>query len=180
MASLLGLALLSWLLALITLMYFVGSIGSPFFIHPRLGKSGKPFNLIKFRTLQNRGADLQARRFALGDFLRATSLDELPQLINILRGDMSFVGPRPLPVEYGSLFDKRQWARHTVRPGLTGWAQVNGRNTISWKEKFELDIYYVGNLGFWFDMKILVKTVILLLSFRKDVSLEEKRFTGNG
>lgn len=133
----------------------------------------------KFRTLSvDENKDLQQRRFILGDVLRKTSLDELPQLWNVLNGEMSLVGPRPLPVEYDNLFSPDQRRRFTVKPGLTGWAQVNGRHSITWKEKLELDNWYVKNISFVFDIRILFKTVVLLLSFNKDRSLEEEKFTG--
>ncbi len=150
-----------------------------FFIQERTGKSNKPFQLFKFRTLKSTGSSLAERRFWLGDFLRATSLDELPQLINVLKGEMSLIGPRPLPVEYLSLMNDEQKKRHQVKPGITGWVQVNGRNAISWHEKFELDNYYVKHVSFLLDVKIVFKTIQLLLSFKKDISLSERKFTGN-
>lgn len=133
----------------------------------------------KFRTLSvDENKDLQQRRFILGDVLRKTSLDELPQLWNVLNGEMSLVGPRPLPVEYDQLFSEEQRKRLEVKPGITGWAQVHGRHSISWKEKLDLDNWYVKNISFIIDMQILYKTVVLLLSFKKDRSLEEEKFTG--
>jgi undecaprenyl phosphate N,N'-diacetylbacillosamine 1-phosphate transferase len=128
---------------------------------------------VKMRT-----SPLDKRRFAWGNFLRQSNLDELPQLWNVLKGEMSFIGPRPLPVEYSTLFSVEQNQRHKVRPGITGWAQVCGKNSISWQEKFELDLYYVNNISFLLDLKILLKTFILVLSFKKDTSLHEKKFTG--
>lgn len=136
--------------------------------------------MFKFRTLKQSGDTLEKRRFWWGDFLRRTSFDELPQLWNVLKGDMSFVGPRPLPVEYLPLFSEEQRTRHTVRPGITGLAQVNGRHSISWEEKFQFDLLYVQKLSFLLDLKILVKTVVLVLSLKKDASLQEPKFTGNG
>lgn len=177
--SLLFLILFSWLLIVIILIYILTLSFPFFFVHQRTGKQGGTFRLFKFRTLKPRGNSLQERRFWLGDFLRATSLDELPQLINVLKGEMSLIGPRPLPVEYLPLMSAEQKQRHLVKPGITGWAQVNGRNAISWKEKFELDNYYVQHVSFWLDVKIVFKTIQLLLSFKKDVSLNEKPFTGN-
>ena len=150
-----------------------------FFFQERTGIQGKPFRLIKFRTLKSIGSSLEERRFWLGDFLRATSLDELPQLINVLKGEMSLIGPRPLPVEYLALMSDEQKKRHLVKPGITGWAQVNGRNAISWQEKFALDNYYVKHVSFLLDVKIVFKTIQLLLSFKKDISLSEQKFTGN-
>jgi len=133
--------------------------------------------MIKFRTLKV--SDEQDRRFVLGNVLRFLSLDELPQLLNVLMGDMSLIGPRPLPIEYLPLFSAEQKKRHDVRPGITGWAQVNGRNSVSWEQKFKFDVMYVQKVSFLFDAKIVVKTIILLLSFRKDTSLLEKKFTGS-
>lgn len=144
-----------------------------------MGKSGVPFSMLKFRTLSdNENLPLDKRRFTLGSVLRLTNLDELPQLWNVLKGEMSFIGPRPLPVEYRELFSVEQNQRHKVRPGITGWAQVCGKNSISWQQKFELDLYYVNNISFLVDLKILLKTFILVLSFKKDTSLHEKKFTG--
>ena len=109
-----------------------------------------------------------------------TSLDELPQLINVLKGDMSLIGPRPLPLEYIPHFSAEQWKRHLVRPGISGLAQVNGRNAISWQSKFQYDLYYLNNLSLRLDIAILFKTFLLLLSFKKDTSLNEQKFMGNG
>ena len=134
--------------------------GSPvLFRQPRPGYQGRIFDVIKFRTMTSgRGADA-GRITPVGHFLRSTSLDELPELWNVLKGDMSLVGPRPLLVEYLPLYDARQRRRHDVRPGITGWAQVNGRNLLSWEEKFELDVWYVENQSFWLDLRILLMTV---------------------
>jgi sugar transferase EpsL len=135
--------------------------------------------MYKFRTLVvEENLMLENRKFRWGNFLRLTNLDELPQLWNVLKGEMSLVGPRPLPVEYASLFTKEQNIRHTVLPGITGWAQVSGKNDVAWKRKFELDVFYVNNLSFKLDVKILVKTMLLLFTFRKDTSLSEEKFTG--
>lgn len=169
----------SWLILAILLCYAFTFSFPINFTQERTGKHSKPFRLIKFRTLKPSGSSLEARRFWLGDFLRATSLDELPQLINVLKGEMSLIGPRPLPVEYLPLMSKEQKRRHLVKPGITGWAQVNGRNAISWREKFALDDYYVKHVSFGLDVKIILKTIQLLLSFKKDVSLQEKPFLGN-
>jgi lipopolysaccharide/colanic/teichoic acid biosynthesis glycosyltransferase len=121
---------------------------------------------------------LQERRFALGDFLRYCSLDELPQLWNVLKGEMSLIGPRPLLPEYLPLFTGAQRQRHNVRPGITGLAQVSGRNTVPWEKKFALDREYVENLSLALDSKILVRTILLLFAFKRDVSLDEKPFSG--
>ena len=141
-------------------------LGSPvFFTQTRPGLNGKPFKMIKFRSMTDaRGVDGQLlsdaeRLTPFGRFLRASSLDELPELWNILKGDMSLVGPRPLLMEYLPLYSPEQARRHNVRPGITGWAQVNGRNALSWEDKFKLDVWYVDNRSFWLDVKILWLTV---------------------
>ncbi|MEQ8361403.1 MAG: sugar transferase [Cyclobacteriaceae bacterium] len=177
--SVVVLILFSWLVVLIVLAYLLTFQFPVLFVQPRLGKGGKVFHMWKFRTLSVDGTKtLQERRFILGDMLRKTSLDELPQLWNILKGEMSWVGPRPLPLEYDDLFSSEQRKRFLVRPGITGWAQVNGRHDIAWKEKLKLDQYYVQNVSFMLDIRIIIKTVGLLLSFKKDRSLEEEKFTG--
>ena len=137
-----------------------------FFIQKRPGYKSKFFKIIKFRTMKNNIHDSKnkfkndkERLTPIGRFLRKTSLDELPELINILKGEMSFVGPRPLLVEYLPLYSKRQLLRHNVKPGLSGWAQVNGRNSISWKDKFNKDIWYVENISFYLDIKIIFITI---------------------
>lgn len=144
-----------------------------------MGEKGAPFTMLKFRTLSGKEElPLIERKFLLGNFLRLTNLDELPQLWNVLKGEMSIVGPRPLPIEYSTLFSEEQKRRHNVLPGITGWAQVCGKNDISWQEKFELDLYYINRASLFLDLKILVKTIILVFSFKKDTSLNEKKFTG--
>ena len=142
-------------------------IGSPvLFRQVRPGKDAQPFEMIKFRTMTDaRGADGillpdELRLTALGRFMRATSLDELPELWNVVRGDMSLVGPRPLLMQYVPLYDAVQQRRHEALPGITGWAQVNGRNALSWDEKFVLDVWYVDNRSLWLDIKILALTVL--------------------
>lgn len=136
--------------------------------------------MLKFRTLStDEKKPLHERRFLMGNFLRKTNLDELPQLWNVLKGEMSLIGPRPLPVEYTSLLSEEQSKRYEVKPGITGWAQVNDRHSISWQKKFELDNDYIRNVSFGFDLLILLKTIVLLLSFRKDNSLVEEKFKGN-
>ncbi len=173
-------ALLFWFVVLIGLAYLIINQWPLFFFQFRIGEKNKPFSVCKFRTLAaQEDKPLQARRFLLGDFLRGSNLDELPQLWNILKGDMSLIGPRPLPVEYLALMNDDQKRRHLVLPGITGWAQVNGRHSISWQKKFELDIYYVDHISFRLDMLILFKTIVLLLSFKKDKSLVEEKFKGN-
>ncbi|EIA0768036.1 sugar transferase [Vibrio cholerae] len=142
------------------------NLGSPvLFRQTRPGLNGKPFEMIKFRTMKDavdaNGNPLpdSERMTPFGDKLRNSSLDELPELWNVLKGDMSLVGPRPLLMQYLPLYSKEQARRHEVRPGITGWAQINGRNAISWEEKFKLDVWYVDNPSFWLDIKILVLTV---------------------
>lgn len=136
-----------------------------FFYQQRPGKNGKIFKVVKFKTMTDEkdvyGNLLpdEKRLTSVGKFVRSTSLDELPQLINVLKGDMSLIGPRPLLVQYLPLYSKEQLRRHEVRPGITGWAQINGRNAISWKQKFEYDVWYVDNMSFWLDMKILFLTI---------------------
>lgn len=141
-------------------------MGSPvLFRQMRPGLKGTPFMMVKFRTMRDamdaNGEPLPdgERLTRLGQFLRATSLDELPELWNVLKGDMSLVGPRPLLMEYLPLYSPREFRRHDVRPGVTGWAQVNGRNSLSWQQKFEMDVWYVENRSFWLDLRILWMTV---------------------
>ena len=183
-------------LALLVLFPIVGivawkirkNLGSPvLFKQVRPGKDGKPFEMVKFRTMRDavdaNGNPLpdSERLTPFGNWLRSTSLDELPELWNVLKGDMSLVGPRPLLMEYLSLYNSEQYRRHEVRPGVTGWAQVNGRNAISWEEKFKLDVWYVNNQSFWLDIKILWLTVKKVL-VRDGISAEGEatmsKFTG--
>ncbi len=165
------------------------TMGSPIlFTQTRPGYRGEPFRIYKFRTMSNeRGPDGEllpdAQRLgAFGKLLRSTSIDELPELFNVLKGDMSLVGPRPLLMRYLELYDEFQNRRHEVRPGITGWAQVNGRNQLSWDEKFEHDVWYVDNQSLWLDIKILVKTVLQVLK-RDGISQEGEAtaayFTGS-
>lgn len=169
---------LSWLFLAIILLYVVTLQFPIFFTQRRVGRDEHPFTLLKFRTLAKADQDLSQRSFFPGNMMRLTSLDELPQLWNVLKGEMSLIGPRPLPVAYLPLFSPDQRLRHSIRPGITGWAQVNGRHAISWPEKFRLDIFYVKNVSFSLDLKILFKTLQLLWSFKRDVSLSERPFAG--
>lgn len=145
------------------------------FRQKRPGKNEKIFGIYKFRTMTNeKDADGnllsdEQRLVGIGKFIRSTSLDELPQLFNVLKGEMSFVGPRPLLIEYLDLYDDEQQRRHDVKPGITGWAQVNGRNAISWEQKFEYDVWYVDHQSFWLDMKILWMTFLKVVK-RSDIS----------
>lgn len=159
-----GLIILSPVLIICALLIRF-NLGSPiFFRQRRIGKDNKEFEMIKFRSMKDafdkNGNALpdEERMTKLGKVLRSLSLDELPELINILKGDMSLIGPRPLLVQYLPLYNERQIKRHDVTPGLTGWAQVNGRNSLSWSEKFELDVYYVENWSLWLDVKIFFMT----------------------
>ena len=165
-ASLIGLILLSPVI-LITAILVRTKLGSPiFFTQDRVGKDNKIFKMIKFRTMSDERDEYgellsdEYRLTSFGKFLRSTSIDELPELINVLKGDMSLVGPRPLLQEYIPLYSKEQIRRHDVLPGLTGWAQVNGRNSISWCDKFKLDVWYVDNQSFILDIKIILMTIL--------------------
>ncbi len=183
-----ALVLLSPVIVVVSLVV-LADLGRPiFFVQERPGLKGRIFRVFKFRTMREPNPDGlldegdAERMTAIGRLLRSTSLDEVPQLWNVFKGDMSLVGPRPLLKEYLPLYNARQAKRHDVRPGITGWAQVNGRNNLSWQEKFEFDIWYVENQSFWLDMKILMKTVRKVLA-RKDISSEDHptsvRFEGN-
>ena len=173
---------------LITLMLIITNRGKPFFIQPRPGKHEKIFNVIKFKTMNDK-RDSEGNLLPdfkrvtwIGSFIRKTSLDEIPQLINVLMGDMSFVGPRPLLVEYLPLYNNIQKKRHTVKPGITGWAQVNGRNAITWDEKFKLDLYYVDNFSFCLDFKIFVLTILKVLrseDVNSSSTITMEKFNGN-
>ena len=176
-ASVIGLLLLMPVIALVALQ-IRRKLGSPvLFRQVRPGKNGLPFEMIKFRTMRDAVDDEgnllpdSERMTAFGHFLRATSLDELPELWNVLKGDMSLVGPRPLLMEYLPWYSAEQYRRHEVRPGVTGWAQVNGRNAISWEDKFRLDVWYVDNYSFFLDLKILFLTVKKVL-VRDGISAE--------
>ncbi len=164
LVALFGLILLSPLLLFVWLGLLFSNNGKPFFLQKRPGKKGKIFIIIKFRTMNDRldksGKLLPdgERLTAIGKFVRKTSLDEIPQLFNVLKGDMSLIGPRPLLPDYLHLYNDFQKRRHEVKPGITGWAQVNGRNAISWDQKFAYDIWYVDNLSFLVDLKIVFKT----------------------
>ncbi len=191
--SLFALLILSPFLLIMTAVGAVAMHGNPFFTQLRPGKRDKNgkeriFKLIKFRTMTNkRDSDGnllpdEARLTRYGKFLRATSLDELPELINILLGHMAIVGPRPLLVKYIELYNERQRTRHYVRPGLTGYAQIYGRNAISWEERFEKDVYYVENVSLWLDIKILFKTVFVVLKHEgisSETSETMEEFTGS-
>jgi undecaprenyl phosphate N,N'-diacetylbacillosamine 1-phosphate transferase len=167
--SIVSLGLLSPLLLLISFILIISIGGSPFFFQPRPGKNGVIFKIIKFKTMNDR-RDVHGyllpdaeRMTTIGNILRKTSIDEIPQLINVLMGRMSLIGPRPLLVEYLKIYTVEQNRRHEVKPGITGWTQVNGRNALSWEEKFLLDVWYVDNLSFCLDLKILWLTFIKVI-----------------
>ncbi len=167
--SLVLVTLLLPLLALLVILVHI-NLGSPvLFRQQRPGLLGKPFTFYKFRTMNNRTDENgrllpdEDRLTGFGSFLRRTSLDELPQLFNVIRGDMSLVGPRPLLMEYLDLYTEEQMRRHEARPGVTGWAQVNGRNAITWEEKFSLDLWYVDNRSFLLDLRIILLTIVRIV-----------------
>lgn len=167
--SLAGFIVLSPLFLLLTLLLLIVNDGSPFFLQARPGKKNRIFRLIKFKTMNDRtdtSGNLlpdKDRMTKVGRFIRSTSLDEIPQLLNVMKGDMSLIGPRPLLEDYLPLYSEEQARRHEVRPGITGWAQVHGRNTISWQKKFEYDVWYVDHISFRLDLKILLLTVSKVL-----------------
>ncbi len=173
---------------LITLFLAIANNGKPFFFQKRPGAKEKIFTIIKFKTMNDK-KDKEGnllpdanRLTKVGSFVRATSLDEIPQLLNVIKGDMSFVGPRPLLPRYLPLYSETQKKRHLVKPGITGWAQVMGRNAISWEQKFEYDVWYVANQSFKLDIKILLMTVKKVI-FKEDINTEgvatTTPFTGN-
>ena len=176
------------LLLLIICLHFANNGAGVFFTQERPGKNGKIFKVIKFKTMTDEcdaNGDLlpdEQRLTKVGKFIRSTSVDELPQLINVLRGDMALIGPRPLLPQYLPLYNKEQARRHEVRPGITGWAQVNGRNAISWTKKFELDVWYVDHCSFILDLRIIVltiKKVFVREGISSETSATMEYFTGN-
>ena len=187
-ATVIGLLIVSPLFLVISLLSLI-KFGSPIiFCQQRPGLDGKSFMIYKFRTMTDEcdedGKLLtdEQRLMSFGKFMRSTSLDELPKLINVLKGDMSLVGPRPLLMEYLPLYTPEQARRHAVRPGITGWAQVNGRNAISWDEKFKLDVWYVNNQSLWLDIKILfmtVKKVLVRDGISEDGHVTAQKFKGD-
>ena len=186
--SLITFSVLLPLFILITILLFFANKGTPFFLQSRPGKNEKIFKIVKFKTMNDKrdkdGHLLpdENRLTSFGKFIRKTSFDEIPQLLNVIKGDMSLVGPRPLLVGYLPLYNDFQRRRHDVKPGITGWAQVNGRNALSWEKKFELDVWYVSNLSFSLDMKILFLTIKKVftsegINSATDVTME--KFSGN-
>ena len=174
--ALVALLLIGWFLALVAIwLHFANKGAGAFFFQERPGKDGKIFKVIKFKTMtdeRDANGELlpdEARLTKVGTFVRSTSIDELPQLINVLKGDMALIGPRPLLVQYLPLYSKEQMRRHEVRPGISGWAQCHGRNQISWTEKFKLDVWYVDNISLMTDLKVMFITIKKVL-FREDIN----------
>lgn len=184
----LGILILLPVFIIISLILLIVNQGNPFFFQKRPGKDEKIFTLVKFKTMKDirdkQGNLLpdMVRLTKIGAFIRRFSLDEIPNLLNVLIGDMSLIGPRPLFIEYLPLYNEKQSRRHEVSPGITGWAQINGRNTISWKQKFDLDIWYIDNLSFQLDIKIFFLTLIKIFN-TEDVNASEREtmewFNGN-
>jgi len=179
-AALVALIVFSPILIVVFILLSIQNNGKPFFYQTRPGKDKKPFEIIKFKSMtdeKDANGNLlpdNERITKLGAFVRKTSIDELPQLFNVLKGDMGIIGPRPLLFKYMPLYTKEQLRRHDVRPGMTGWAQVNGRNSISWSEKFELDVYYVDNVSLFLDIKIFWLSFTKIFK-AKDVNQTEDR-----
>lgn len=185
--ALFALIILSPIILVITVVLAIDFKGNPFFTQSRPELNGKIFRLIKFKTMTDK-TDVNGnllpdkkRITRVGKFLRSTSLDELPQLINIIKGEMSIIGPRPLKVEYLELYNCEQARRHEIKPGITGWAQINGRNSISWEQKFKYDVWYVDNYSFFLDLKILFLTVIKVVNrtgINQSLDLPMEKFKG--
>jgi len=188
LAAFFGLLVFSPIFIIVMIGLAIANDGKPFFFQARPGKGGKIFNIVKFKTMNDKkdakgnllsDAD---RLTPIGSFVRKTSLDEIPQLINILKGDMSLIGPRPLLPQYLPLYNAEQARRHEVKPGITGWAQVNGRNAISWKRKFELDVYYVNHISLALDVKIFfltIKKVFVREGISQEGQATAEAFNGN-
>lgn len=186
--ALIGFIALSPIFLFITVFLFFANNGKPFFTQMRPGKNARIFKVIKFKTMNDKKdkdgnllPDIE-RLTAIGKFVRKTSLDEIPQLLNVIIGDMSLIGPRPLLVEYLPLYSKEQARRHEVRPGITGWAQVNGRNAISWQQKFEFDVWYIDHISLSLDIKILYltfKKVFKSEGISSSTSVTMEKFEGN-
>lgn len=183
-----GLLILSPIFFVVFISLCLANAGKPFFFQKRPGKNGRIFLIIKFKTMTDKkdaAGNLlpdDKRLTRVGSFVRKTSLDEIPQLINVIKGDMSLIGPRPLLVSYLELYSKNQRRRHEVKPGITGWAQVNGRNTISWEKKFEYDVWYVDHLSFRLDLKILlltIKKVVVSEGISQEGQATAENFKGN-
>lgn len=186
--ALIGFILLLPIFLVVTVLLFFANQGKPFFFQIRPGKNAKLFKIIKFKTMNDKQAKDggllpdHLRLTKVGNFVRKTSLDEIPQLLNVLKGDMSLIGPRPLLPEYLPLYSAEQNRRHLVKPGITGWAQINGRNAISWEQKFKLDTWYVDHLSFLLDLRILLltlKKVVVREGISSTTSVTMEKFTGN-
>ena len=188
LVAFMALILLSPFLLLVAILLWINNNGNIFFVQQRPGKDARLFSVMKFKTMNDKKDEHgnllpdKKRITAMGRFIRSTSIDELPQLINVLKGDMSLIGPRPLLPKYLPLYNEQQKKRHAVRPGITGWAQVNGRNAISWHQKFEYDVWYVNNLSFLVDLKILwltFKKIIIREGINSNDNVTMTPFTGN-
>ena len=186
--ALIGFILISPIFIAVAILLFFVNGGKAFFLQQRPGKNERIFKIIKFKTMNDRKDDngnlLPAveRITAIGNFVRKLSLDEIPQMLNVITGDMSLIGPRPLLVEYLPLYDEVQKRRHEVRQGITGWAQVNGRNAISWQKKFEYDVWYVDNISFVLDLKIIfltIKKVLVREGITSKTNVTMEKFRGN-
>lgn len=186
--ALFGLIVLSPLFIMVVIGLYLANNGKPFFFQTRPGKDGKLFRIIKFKTMNDKkdaGGNLlpdAERLTSIGSFVRKTSLDEIPQLINVIKGDMSLIGPRPLLPQYLELYNDFQRRRNEVKPGITGWAQVNGRNAISWEKKFEYDVWYVDHISFLLDLKILfltIKKVFIREGISQEGQATAEEFKGN-
>nr|WP_315190275.1 sugar transferase [uncultured Flavobacterium sp.] len=183
-----GLLVLSPIFLIVMVWLYFANQGKPFFFQMRPGKNGKNFKIIKFKTMNDKKDNLgnllsdEFRLTNIGKFVRKTSLDEIPQLINVVKGDMSIIGPRPLLPEYLPLYNETQNRRHDVLPGITGWAQINGRNAISWQQKFEFDVWYVDNVSFLLDLKIIfltIKKIFKSEGINSNNSVTTEAFKGN-
>jgi undecaprenyl phosphate N,N'-diacetylbacillosamine 1-phosphate transferase len=181
-------SVLSPVFIVVTILLAIANSGKPFFFQLRPGKNERIFKVIKFKTMNDRrdskGELLpdSVRLTGIGKFIRKTSLDELPQMLNVFKGDMSLIGPRPLLVEYLPLYNETQRKRHWVKPGITGWAQVNGRNTLTWQQKFEYDVWYVNNISFALDFKIFfltIRNIVKSEGISSETSATMEKFTGN-
>ena len=186
--AIIGILLFSPLFVILTIILYFANRGQPFFFQLRPGKGGKLFRIIKFKTMNNKrdtGGNLfpDAERLTkIGELIRKTSLDEIPQLLNVIKGEMSLVGPRPLLPSYLELYNDFQKRRNEVKPGITGWAQINGRNHISWEKKFNYDVWYVDHVSFWLDFKILIITILKVIKsegINEEGQATSEEFKGN-
>ena len=186
--AIIGILLFAPLFVIFMITLYFANGGQPFFFQLRPGKGGKLFKIIKFKTMNDKrdaGGNLfpDAERLTkIGKFIRKTSLDEIPQLLNVIKGEMSLVGPRPLLPSYLELYNDFQRRRNEVKPGITGWAQINGRNHISWEKKFEYDVWYVDHVSFWLDFKILIITILKVLKsegINEEGQATSEEFKGN-